>query len=132
VAEKGEAFPIAPLEAMACGCAPVVSDLRCFDDAITDGENGWLFDHRDDTGKPLAALLERLMTSDELRIRTAEAAKQRSRDYTPQAVAQLFLEDFAELTGLPIDTNRTEPVDNARPRTSMKNRRGLQTAGAVR
>jgi glycosyltransferase involved in cell wall biosynthesis len=110
VAERGEAFPIAPLEAMACGCAPLVSDLRCFDDAITPEVHGLTFDHRDPSGAPLAAALERLMASDALRRRIAENAKIKSRDYVPAVVAQQFLEDFAELTGLPPD-----PRDGAQP-----------------
>jgi glycosyltransferase involved in cell wall biosynthesis len=100
VAEKGEAFPVAPLEAMACGCVPVVSDLRCFDDAVTPGDNGLAFDHRDETGKSLADALEQLITSDGRRAAIARRAKETSRRYAPEAVAKLFLEDFAELTGL--------------------------------
>jgi len=106
IAERGEAFPVAPLEAMACGCAPVVSDLRCFDDAITAEVNGLIFDHRDPSGKPLAEVLERLMSSDTLRHKIAEGAKQKSRDYIPATVARLFLEDFSVLTGLPTDPVR--------------------------
>lgn len=101
VAEKGEAFPLAPLEAMACGCAPVVSDLRCFDDALTPDVHGLSFDHRDATGTTLARALESLIQSDDLRIRLARAAKKKSRAYTPVQVAKLFLDDFGELTGLP-------------------------------
>src|SRR5437016_996274 len=37
LAEKGESFGLAPLEAMAAGCAAVVSNLRCFDDFIEHG-----------------------------------------------------------------------------------------------
>lgn len=101
VADKGEAFPVAPLEAMACGCAPVVSDLRCFDDALVPGQNGLSFDHHDASGQTLAAVLERLITSESLRREIATAAKLTSRSYVPSAVADLFLSDFAELTGLP-------------------------------
>jgi glycosyltransferase involved in cell wall biosynthesis len=111
VAEKGEAFPVAPLEAMACGCAPVVSDLRCFDDSITPGVHGLNFDHRDPSGKPLADVLERLIEDEPLRRRFAEASKEKSRNYVPKVVAQQFLEDFEDLTGLPVDGDR--PAANA-------------------
>lgn len=100
VAEKGEAFPVAPLEAMACGCAPIVSDLRCFDDAVTPGENAIAFDHRDETGATLAAALDSLIASDDLRAAIAVEAKATSRRYVPAAIAALFLADFGELTGL--------------------------------
>ena len=44
LAEKGEAMPVAPLEAMANGCVPLVSNLDCFRDYIQDGVNGFVFD----------------------------------------------------------------------------------------
>lgn len=40
-AEFGEALPVAPLEAMATGCLPVVSSLACFDDYLVHGQTGW-------------------------------------------------------------------------------------------
>lgn len=45
LAEKGETFGLAPLEAMAWGCIPIVSDLACFKDFINE-HNGFVFDHR--------------------------------------------------------------------------------------
>lgn len=44
----GEAMPIAPLEAMAWGCIPVVSDLACFRDYLVPGQNGFMFTHDSD------------------------------------------------------------------------------------
>lgn len=46
LAERGETFGLAPLEAMACGAVPIVSDLTCFRDFITPGVNGLVFNHR--------------------------------------------------------------------------------------
>lgn len=46
LAEQGETFGVAPLEAMATGAVPVVSALACFDDFIEHGVNGLRFDHR--------------------------------------------------------------------------------------
>jgi glycosyltransferase involved in cell wall biosynthesis len=40
LAEQGETFGLAPLEAVACGAVPIVSDLSCFGDFITPGVNG--------------------------------------------------------------------------------------------
>jgi glycosyltransferase involved in cell wall biosynthesis len=48
VAERGESFGVAPLEAMACGAVPVVSALECFREFISHGRNGLVFDHRKD------------------------------------------------------------------------------------
>src|SRR5207302_8451021 len=46
LAEKGESFGLAPLEAMAHRCAVVVSNLDCFYYFIREGETGFVFDHR--------------------------------------------------------------------------------------
>ena len=46
LAERGESFGLAPLEAMTHGCAVLVSKLECFGDFIRDGETGFVFDHR--------------------------------------------------------------------------------------
>ena len=46
LAERGEAFPVAPLEAMACGLPAVTSAIDCFSEIVSEGETGWIFDHR--------------------------------------------------------------------------------------
>lgn len=46
LAERGESFGLAPLEAMATGSVPIVSSLDCFQDFIEPGVNGLIFDHR--------------------------------------------------------------------------------------
>ena len=43
-AAKGEALPIAPLEAMACGLAPIVADLPQYRDVLEHGRNASIFD----------------------------------------------------------------------------------------
>ena len=40
LAESGETFGVAPLEAMACGAVPIVSNLKCFNQYLKSGENG--------------------------------------------------------------------------------------------
>lgn len=44
LADQGETFGLAPLEAMACGAIPVVSSLPCFRDFLTAGIHGEVFD----------------------------------------------------------------------------------------
>lgn len=56
VAEQGETFGLAPLEAMACGAFPVVSSLPCFRDYLEPGHNGEMFDHHADN--PALALAD--------------------------------------------------------------------------
>jgi glycosyltransferase involved in cell wall biosynthesis len=45
IAENGEAMPIAPLEAMAMGCVPVVPNFNCFSDYIKDKYNGRVYSY---------------------------------------------------------------------------------------
>lgn len=94
VAAKGEALPLAPVEAMACGCVVVVSALDCFRDYLTDGENGVTFDRHDHRGVDLADKLRQLIRDAALRDRLGLAAIATARRYTREAVATTFLQDF--------------------------------------
>lgn len=99
-ADRGEAFPTAPLEAMGCGRVPVVSDLPQFDDYIRDGENGVRFDHRGDaSAERLAEALGEMLRDPERRHRLAAAAAETATHYSFPAVAQMYLDDFAEMLG---------------------------------
>ena len=99
VAETGEALPVAPLEAMAHGCAPFVSLLPCFQDYIADGVTGFVFDHRGaEPGKNLARRLTDLLGLGENQIRQiGEAARAQAAQFDVERVAQRYLEDFASL-----------------------------------
>jgi glycosyltransferase involved in cell wall biosynthesis len=99
VAEQGEALPMAPLEAMSCGCAIVVSNFDCFRDYLRDCQNGIIFDHRDASGAALMSALERLMDAPRLCHDLGTAAIHMSKKFDVDRVAQLFVADFAELTG---------------------------------
>jgi glycosyltransferase involved in cell wall biosynthesis len=95
VAEHGETFGLAALEAMSCGCPAVVSDLACFRDFIRPGENGATFDHRAlEAAKLLARELRRLMQDEPLRQTMAAAALATARQYEIPSVAQMYLADF--------------------------------------
>jgi glycosyltransferase involved in cell wall biosynthesis len=96
IAERGETFGLAPLEAMSCGCPAIVSDLACFRDFIQPGVNGVTFDHRAlDAPQQLARQLQRLIHDEPLRRQLAGAALVTARDYQLPAVAQMYLADFA-------------------------------------
>ena len=43
-AKYGETFGLAVLEAMSCGCVPIVSSLPCFQDFIRSGIEGIILD----------------------------------------------------------------------------------------
>jgi len=100
LAERGETFGLAVLEAMAAGCAPLVSDLACFRDFIRAEVNGQVFNHRSaDPVGTLAAALAAMMRDRESTERIRKAAWFTARDFTLPKIASQFLTDFAQLTG---------------------------------
>lgn len=98
VAEKGETFGLAPLEAMAWGCVPVVSDLACFKDFITHDENGLIFNHRaPDASIQLSRCLQKLTEDDAFRSKLAERALAVRSSHSPDRIADIFLADFERI-----------------------------------
>ena len=72
VCSDSESFPNSLLEAMACGCCPVASDVGGIPELIADETSGLLF--KAGNSQALAKVLARVVTGDELRWRLAEAA----------------------------------------------------------
>jgi glycosyltransferase involved in cell wall biosynthesis len=98
VAERGETFGVAPLEAMAAGLTPVVSALGCFRDYVIDGQTGVVFDHRArDRVERLAQALESVLFDDALRQKLRTGGIERARDFSTPRIAAMFLEDFQYL-----------------------------------
>jgi glycosyltransferase involved in cell wall biosynthesis len=100
LAAQGEAMPVAPVEAMATGLAPVVSGLPVFRDYIDPGRTGLVFDHSDEGDgaiKNLADALRQLVIDPALADRLGQWAAQEALRFSYASVAQLCLEDFAEL-----------------------------------
>jgi glycosyltransferase involved in cell wall biosynthesis len=98
LAERGETFGVALLEAMAHGAAVLVSDLDCFHDFINDHETGFIFDHR--AANPAEALREKMakvIVDPTLLSRVGEAGYRKSAEYSLVRVADQFLEDFNSL-----------------------------------
>jgi len=98
LAERGESFGLAPLEAMACGCPALVSDLKCFEDFIRDGHSGFVFDHRSPAAA--ATLCRRLkgILADERHLRLVAArAYEVANTFTLPRIADLFVQDFVGL-----------------------------------
>jgi len=98
LAEAGESLGLAPLEAMATGCAAIVSDLRCFDDYIEDGVTGLRFDHRGaDPAGALAVELARLIGSLEFLQHVAAAGRDMAGNFRTSVIARRMLDDLASL-----------------------------------
>jgi Glycosyltransferase len=96
LAEKGETFGVAPLEAMAWGAVPVVSDLACFRDFIEPGANGFSFNHRGEGAThALARALEQAAGGEVREI--AERTTRVRETHSNAKIAAQFLEDFATL-----------------------------------
>lgn len=102
LAEHGESFGLAPLEAMAAGCRVLVSDLACFRDYLSAGINGEVFDHRHDPAGALGtALAAMVMNRDPLPMR--QAAVETAKQFQLGPIADLFLKDFTAI----IDRKKT-------------------------
>jgi glycosyltransferase involved in cell wall biosynthesis len=93
---RGEGFPLALLEAMACGlpcaafdCAPGVSEI------VEDGVDGLLA--RPGNTSELARQVVRLMADDELRDRMGELARANVQRYTPESITQRWEDLFTFL-----------------------------------
>jgi glycosyltransferase involved in cell wall biosynthesis len=99
LAEHGETFGLAALEAMAHGCAVVVSQLGCFRDFVREGNTGFSFDHRAaDPARSLQRKLAEIVQDPGTLARVAAAGQRKSEEYDVRAVAEKFLQDFATLT----------------------------------
>jgi glycosyltransferase involved in cell wall biosynthesis len=95
LAEKGEAFGRAVLEAMATGLPCVVSKLECFADFLEDGAEGMVFDHRG--GAPAAALGDAvcsILLDPERAIVLGARARSRAEQHSVDRIAGAYLALF--------------------------------------
>ena len=98
LSERGESFGLAPLEAMAHGCAVIVSNLACFHDFIRDNETGFIFDHRaGENAETLRDKIDNVLSNETLLARVAAAGYEKSKEYSPARVTDQFLNDFESL-----------------------------------
>jgi glycosyltransferase involved in cell wall biosynthesis len=98
LADRGEAFGLAPLEAMASGCAVIVSNLRCFDDFLVADRTGLKFEHKsEEQVGNLAAELARLVADPPLLGRIASEGNLAARKFRTATIAGQMLADFSTL-----------------------------------
>jgi len=95
LAEKGEAFGLAPLEAMAAGCAVVVSNLQCFNEYVEEGRNALKFEHSGPSPEEsLAGKLTLLMAAPQSIVQIARNGNIAARRFEASAIASKMLRDF--------------------------------------
>lgn len=100
LAEKGESFGVAPLEAMSTGLVPVVSDLACFRDFVVPGENGLVFDHRSkDAVANLVAQFRTLINDRPRMEQMGKVAAVKGAEFSYDSVADRYIADFYSLVG---------------------------------
>jgi glycosyltransferase involved in cell wall biosynthesis len=98
LAERGESFGVAPLEAMATGAVAIVSGLACFRDFVRPGHNALAFDHRaPDRAACLADVLRGALGDSQRCARLSAGAAETARAYSVAAIAARYLADFEEL-----------------------------------
>ena len=94
MARRGETFGLAVLEAMNCGCVPVVSPLDCFQDFVLPGKNGIFLDQNE---KNLVTGLVKTLQNVLLSCPLDEWSKQAyltTQKYEMGLIAERFLDDF--------------------------------------
>jgi glycosyltransferase involved in cell wall biosynthesis len=98
LAEAGESFGVAPLEAGATGLAAIVSDLPAFKEFLVDDDNGLVFDHRGPACEDnLLKQVQRLVADPALAQRLGDRAIATAQRYDYETVADEFLSDFESL-----------------------------------
>jgi glycosyltransferase involved in cell wall biosynthesis len=97
LAAKGEASPVAPLEAMARGCPVVISDLACFDETLGVGDFVRRFDHTAlDAGARFAEAIAATVADRATWNVASAAAVARAQQFSVDQIAELYLKGFAE------------------------------------
>jgi glycosyltransferase involved in cell wall biosynthesis len=116
MAPQGEALPVAPIEAMATGLVPVVSDMTCFDDYLVDGETGYRFDYRGEgAAVRLAEALRKVLADPAGAAAVGANAARKAATFSNANVAETYLRDFESLAGIadnPTTGRMTDPVPN--------------------
>ena len=101
LAEKGETFGLAVLEAMSCGSVPVVSSLECFQDLVVPQENGYVFNHRTtDVALTLGTVLLQSIQSTEEGTKFSSRCLERAKEFELDFLAQKYIADFADLLSI--------------------------------
>ena len=95
LAERGETFGLSVLEAMSCGCVPIVSALQCFKDLVENNKNGYVFNHKsthpDDS---LISVLSKAMQFEANNITLSNEARIKSKKFEWKRFLKIILMIF--------------------------------------
>jgi glycosyltransferase involved in cell wall biosynthesis len=106
-----EPFGLSILEAAGCGCALVLSDIATL---LELWHGAALFvDPRDIDG--LRTTLNKLCRHDEMRQRLGEAAREKARRYSLEAMLRNYSRIYSTLTAAPTERHRPAPALELRP-----------------
>jgi len=95
---SGDAAPVAPREAMAYGCVPVVSELECFNDFIINAANGLKYNHMAaDQPKALSEKLSFLINNNLMFEKMSEECKLVNERFSPGTIAEALIKDFEKI-----------------------------------
>jgi glycosyltransferase involved in cell wall biosynthesis len=98
VAEKGETFGVAPLEAMATGIPTIVSALECFSDFVEDGENALVFNHRLPYPEiELYNAIQKLIENNDLRKKIGLNGAETAKRFSTEKITDEYIQDFEHL-----------------------------------
>ncbi|MEN3975890.1 glycosyltransferase family 1 protein [Emcibacter sp. SYSU 3D8] len=102
-----ETFGIVTLESMAVGLPSVCADATGSQSLVADGESGFLV--RPDDERGFVDAVARLVADPALRARMGSAARERSRDYTWDAVIETLVQHYCEV----LERHRAGAADGA-------------------
>lgn len=92
MADNGETFGVAPLEAMGLGLPVIVSALDCFKDFIVHGENGMVFDHHaKDASEQLAQCILTILDDPETYMMFSENSAITAKDFGASQKSEEYL-----------------------------------------
>lgn len=96
-AVKGEACPLAPMEAMAIGLIPIVSDIPQFNDYISHHINGLIFKLSENSVDNLFNELKLLFNDEKLQQELRNQALKTIQNQSTNKIAELYLKHFSML-----------------------------------